>query len=96
MMALPPCSYWKFPDDPVCSSSAFYLLELVARQGQRCQTTVCRDHVHKAWEFGQAVLDKRFPNRNLKLSSVRLMPILEVTGANKKPSAKAAGASGDT
>jgi hypothetical protein len=38
---------------------------------------VCREHVHKAWEFGQQMLINRFPNRNLRLAAIRLMPILE-------------------
>jgi len=49
---------------------------------------VFREHVHKAWEFGQQMLTKRFPKRNLRLAAIRLMPILEA--ANQK--AVAAGA----
>ena len=64
---------------------AFYCLELVSRQGPRCQTAVCREHVHHAWTFGQRELDARFPGRKLKLSSIRLMPFL------KKKTAKASG-----
>lgn len=83
-----PCSYRKYDDDPTCQSAGFYLLELVSRQGPRSQVIVCKEHVHKAWEFGQQVLSQRFPKRNLRLAAIRLMPILETT--NRK--AKAAGA----
>lgn len=74
-----PCSYRKYDDDPLCRLAGFYLLELVSRQGPRTQVIVCKEHVHKAWEFGQRMLIKRFPNRNLRLAAIRLMPILEAT-----------------
>ncbi len=86
------CSYWKYRNDPPCSENAAYLLELISRQGSRCQVTVCRDHVHKAWEFGERILEYRFPGRKLKLSMIRLMPILETSKKNKQ--AKAVGADG--
>ena len=82
------CSYRKFDVDPPCRSAGFYLLELVSRQGPRSQVIVCREHVQKAWEFGQSVLLQRFPKRNLRLAAIRLMPILEAT----KKRSKAAGA----
>ena len=84
------CSYWKFRDDPPCSENAAYLLELISREGSRSQVIVCRDHIHKAWEFGQRIFDYRFPGRKLRLSMIRLMPILELTKKNRR--AKAAGA----
>jgi len=87
-----PCMYRKFPDDVSCPSAAFYLLELISRQGPRSQVTICQAHVHKAWEFGQDVLDQRFPKRSLKLAAVRLMPILQPKSAKKKVLAKRAGA----
>lgn len=72
-----PCSFWESQKDAPCAKEGFYLLELVSREGSRSQVVVCREHVHKAWEFGQRVLKIRFPKRALRLSSVRLMPILE-------------------
>jgi len=87
-----PCMYRKFPDDVSCPSAAFYLLELISRQGPRSQVTICQAHVHKAWEFGQDVLDQRFPKRSLKLAAVRLMPILQPKSAKKNVLAKRAGA----
>lgn len=92
MAAARRCSYVRFTEDPPCPVAAFYLLELISRQGPRCQVQVCRDHVHKSWEFGQLTLDYRFPGRELKLAAIRLMPILE-QGAEKKK-AKAKGAAG--
>lgn len=71
-----PCSYRKYDDDAPCRSAGFYLLELLSRQGPRTQVIVCKEHVHKAWEFGQQTLIKRFPHRNLRLAAIRLMPIL--------------------
>lgn len=86
-----PCSYRKYDDDPACPSAGFYLLELLSRQGPRTQVIVCKDHVHKAWEFGQQTLTNRFPKRNLRLAAIRLMPILEAT--NRKAGAAGAGQS---
>ena len=74
-----PCSYRKYDDDPLCRSAGLYLLELVSREGPRSQVIVCKEHVHKAWEFGQQMLIERFPKRNLHLAAIRLMPILEST-----------------
>jgi hypothetical protein len=90
-MPLRPCRFWRSPDDEACAVKAFYCLELVSRQGPRCQTAVCREHVHHAWTFGQRELNARFPGRDLKLSSIRLMPFLEKKSA-KRPRQKAAGA----
>ena len=71
------CAYSEAPDYLGCELKAFYCLELISRQGPRCQTAVCRDHVHKAWAFGQQVLTTRFPDRVLTLLAVRLMPLLK-------------------
>lgn len=81
-----PCEYRAHDEDPSCPVAGFYLLELVSHQGPRTQVVVCRDHVHRSWEFGQRVLDQRFRNRQLRLIAVRLMPIL----VNKRKRAKAA------
>jgi len=54
---------------------------------------LCRDHVHKAWEFGQFTLYHRFPKQELKLAAIRLMPILEQKAEKKKAKAKSAGQS---
>ena len=80
-------------EDSPCSAAAFYLLELISRQGPRCQVMVCRDHVRKAWEFGQRTLERRFPKRRLKLAAIRLMPILEENAEKKKALGKGAGQS---
>lgn len=91
MAAARRCSYLEYAEETPCLSAAFYLLELISRQGPRCQVMVCRDHVHKAWEFGQRTLERRFPKRQLKLAAVRLMPILEQKAEKKKAFGKGAG-----
>jgi len=87
------CSYVKYAKDSPCPADAFYLLELISRQGPRSQVLVCREHVRKAWEFGQRTLAHRFPKRKLKLAAVRLMPILEQQADMKKALARGAGQS---
>ncbi|PYY19177.1 MAG: hypothetical protein DMG60_05385 [Acidobacteria bacterium] len=93
MTAARRCSYVKHAEDPPCPVAAFYLLELISREGPRCQVKLCRDHVHKAWEFGQFTLYHRFPKQELKLAAIRLMPILEQKAEKKKAKAKSAGQS---
>jgi len=91
MAATRRCSYVKYEEDSPCPAEAFYLLELISRQGPRSQVLVCRDHVRKAWEFGERTLEHRFPQRKLKLGAVRLMPILEQQADRKKALARGAG-----
>jgi hypothetical protein len=70
------CAFWRFEKDSACPNAAFYLLELLSREGPRCQTAVCREHVHHAWAFGQRVLARRFGSRRrLRLAAIRLMPL---------------------
>src|SRR6185437_5658425 len=69
------CSYWAFSNNERCHSTSCYLLELGSREGQHCRTILCREHVRKAWSFGQRLLEKRFPKRHPTLCSIRLMPI---------------------
>ena len=80
------CGYWKLSHVAPCFSRAHYLLEFTSREGPCCQACVCSQHIQKAWEFGQRMLDQCFPGRNLTLSSVRLLPVPE---APKKPKTKA-------
>jgi hypothetical protein len=87
-----PCSYLQFLEDDSCPDRAFYLVEIISREGPRCQVAICREHIRKAWPYGQMVLDRRFPGRKLRLLCVRLMPILQVEKRAPKKKAKAAGA----
>jgi hypothetical protein len=73
----PSCAYLQFLEDDFCPSGAFYLVEIISREGPRCQVAICKEHIHKAWTHGQTVLERRFPGRKLKLLCVRLMPILQ-------------------
>lgn len=78
------CSFRQYPEDRPCPSPAYYLLELASRSGQHCRVSLCRDHVHKAWPFGQQVLLERFPRRSPKLGSIRLVKLSESKEPQKK------------
>jgi len=78
------CSFRQQPEDRTCPSPAYYLLDLASRSGQNCRVCLCRDHVHKAWGFGQQVLLQRFPRRAPKLGSIRLAKLSESKEAPKK------------
>jgi hypothetical protein len=67
-------------------------VEIIAREGPRCQVAICKEHIHKAWTYGQTVLERRFPGRKLRLLCVRLMPILQVEKRAATKRANAAGA----
>ena len=69
------CSYRECSEDERCRSNVYYLLELGSREGQHCRAELCKEHVRKAWSFGQRLLDKGFPKRHPTLCSIRLMPI---------------------
>jgi len=83
------CSYWKLSRDAPCFSRARYSLEFTSREGPCCQAGICRKHIQKAWEFGERMLEQCFPGRNLRLCSIRLMPVPE---APRKGKAKVAAA----
>jgi len=78
------CSFRQYPEDSPCPSPAYYLLELASRSGQHCKLRLCRDHVHKAWGFGQQVLTERFPRRAPKLRSIRLVKLSESKEPQKR------------
>jgi len=69
------CSFRQHPEDSPCPAAAFYLLELASLSGRECEVCLCREHVHKAWTWGQHVLAQRFPNGPQKLRSIRLMKL---------------------
>jgi len=83
------CSFRPYPEDSPCPSPAYYLLELASRNGQHCKVCLCRDHVHKAWGFGQQVLLERFPRRAPKLGSIRLVKLSESKEPQRKKTAQA-------
>lgn len=79
------CVYSNSPAHETCRAAAYYLLELGSRQGQHCKAGLCKEHVRKAWSFGQRLLEKRFPKLHPTLCSIRLMPIsnkARATGAH--------------
>lgn len=69
------CAYGLLLSGQKCRARAYYFLELGSREGTHCRTVLCKRHIHKAWLFGQRLLQQRFPKRRLNLSSIRLMPI---------------------
>jgi len=83
------CSFRPYPEDSPCPTPAYYLLELASRSGQHCKVCLCRDHVHKAWGFGQQVLLERFPRRAPELRSIRLVKLSESREPHKKKTAQA-------
>jgi hypothetical protein len=92
VVSSPSCSYLQFLEDDPCPDGGFYLVEIISREGPRCQVAICRDHIHKAWGYGQTVLERRFPGRKLRLLCVRLMPILQMEKRSPRKKATAAGA----
>src|SRR5436309_4781296 len=80
------CSFRQTPDDRPCPAVAYYLLELTSKSGRRCRVCLCREHVHKAWGFGQQVLLERFPRKMPKLRSIRLLKLRAPKDPSKPPS----------
>src|SRR3954469_3857007 len=78
------CSFRQHPEDSPCPSVAFYLLELASSTGRECELCLCREHVHKAWTWGQQVLAERFPSTPEKLRSIRLMKLSKAALKRKK------------
>jgi PilZ domain len=78
------CSFRERPEDSPCPRAAYYLLELTSATGRRCCVRVCRNHVHKAWSFGQRVLTQRFPRETQTLRSIRLMHLFEYRSGTKR------------
>lgn len=76
------CCFFSCSADETCHSTAYYLLEIGSREGQHCRAELCKEHVRKAWGFGQRLLDKRFPRRHATLCSIRLTCKARSTGAH--------------
>lgn len=54
-------AYRRYDDDPLCRSAAFYLLELVSREGSRSQVIVCKSTCvrHGNWDSRCSSSDSR-------------------------------------
>jgi hypothetical protein len=73
-------------DGEVCSAPATYRIEARTANNRRCVLTLCSEHIHRAWNLAQNMLDRRYPGNQVKVRSIHLHQL------NHVPKAEAAAA----
>lgn len=67
--------------DEVCGELPAYRIEARTYDGQRVVLHLCSDHIHRAWQLAQTLMDKKFPGRNLKVRSIHLHQLPRASAA---------------
>lgn len=68
----------------VCTAPATYRIEARTANNRRCILTLCSEHIHHAWSLAQNMLDRRYPDNQVKVRSIHLHQL------NHRPKAEAA------
>jgi hypothetical protein len=58
-----------------------YRIEARTYEGKRVILYLCSDHIHRAWQLAQMLMDKRHPGKNLKVRSIHLHHVRKVAAA---------------
>jgi len=66
------CGLGVVASDEVCCELPAYRIEARTYEGKRVILYLCSDHIHRAWQLAQMLMDKRRPGENLKVRSIHL------------------------
>ena len=67
--------------DEVCCELPAYRIEARTYDGKRVILYLCSDHIHRAWQLAQMLMDKRHQGENLKVRSIHLYQIPRASAA---------------
>ena len=62
----------------VCCAPATYRIEARTANNRRCMLTLCSEHIHRAWNLAQNMLDRRYPGDQAKVRSIHLRQLNHV------------------
>ena len=65
----------------ICSDPPAYRVEACTYDGKGVTLHLCSNHVHRARELAQAIMDKKHPHEELKVRSIHLHQIQKVSAA---------------
>ena len=65
----------------VCRELPAYRIEARSCDGKRVMLYLCSDHIHRAWQLAQTLMDKRYPGENLKVRSIHLHQLSKISAA---------------
>ena len=68
----------------VCRELPSYRIEARTWDGKRVVLYLCSNHIHRAWQLAQTLMDRRYPGETLKVRSIHLHQL------SKLPAAEAA------
>jgi hypothetical protein len=72
----------------ICGELPAYRIEARTYDGRRVVLQLCSNHIHRAWQLAQSVMDKKYPNENLRVRSIHLHQVSST--AAKSAAAEAA------
>jgi hypothetical protein len=67
--------------DEVCGELPAYRVEARTYDGQKVVLYLCSEHIHRAWQLAQMLMDKRRPGENLKVRSIHLHQLPKASAA---------------
>lgn len=56
----------------VCVQFPAYRIEARTSDGKRVVLQLCFDHIHRAWQLAQILMDKKYPSQEAKVRSIHL------------------------
>ena len=65
----------------ICCETPAYRIEARTYDGKRILLQLCSDHIHRAWQLAQMMMDKKYPGENLKVRSIHLHQLAKVSAA---------------
>jgi len=65
--------------DEVCCELPAYRIEARTYDGKGVILYLCSDHIHRAWQVAQVLMDKRHPGEGLKVRSIHLYHVAKTS-----------------
>jgi hypothetical protein len=59
-------------DGEVCSAPSAYRIEARTADNRRCTLTLCSEHIRRAWSLAQSMMERRYPEEQVKVRSIHL------------------------
>lgn len=75
------CGLGLVTGDEVCCELPAYRIEARTYDGKRVMLHLCSDHIHRAWQLAQTLMDKKNPGENLKVRSIHLHQLPKASAA---------------
>ena len=75
------CGFGLATRNEICVETAAYRADAHSSNGKRVTSYLCSNHVHRAWQLTQLVMDRKFPGENLRVKSIHLHQLRQASKA---------------